>query len=145
VQPKLASLSGPLRNAEFLIGASLSIGSDLSNTICLVSPNVSARHCILSLQEGRCVLTDLESHSGSFVNGLPVKRRELKSGDHIAIGESVFLYQAEAQRQIAAVPYRSIPPPKRKPRYDSFTPRNWFIFIRNRWRRCRNRSGYPEI
>jgi len=41
------------------------------------------------------VLTDLESHSGSFVNGLPVKRRELKSGDHIAIGESVFLYQAE--------------------------------------------------
>jgi transcriptional regulator with GAF, ATPase, and Fis domain len=95
VQPKLASLSGPLRNAEFLIGASLSIGSDLSNTICLVSPNVSARHCILSLQEGRCVLTDLESHSGSFVNGLPVKRRELKSGDHIAIGESVFLYQAE--------------------------------------------------
>jgi transcriptional regulator with GAF, ATPase, and Fis domain len=95
VQPKLASLSGPLRNAEFFIGTSLSIGSDLSNTICLVSPNVSARHCILSLQEGRCVLTDLESHSGTFVNGLPVKRRELKSGDHIAIGESVFLYQAE--------------------------------------------------
>jgi transcriptional regulator with GAF, ATPase, and Fis domain len=95
VQPKLASLSGPLRNAEFLIGTSLSIGSELTNTICLVSPNVSARHCILSLQEGRCVLTDLESHSGTFVNGLPVKRRDLKSGDHIAIGESVFLYQAE--------------------------------------------------
>jgi transcriptional regulator with GAF, ATPase, and Fis domain len=95
VQPKLASLSGPLRNAEFLIGTSLSVGSDLSNSICLVSPNVSARHCILSLQEGCCVLTDLESHSGTFVNGLPVKRRELKSGDHIAIGESVFLYQAE--------------------------------------------------
>jgi transcriptional regulator with GAF, ATPase, and Fis domain len=95
VQPKLASLSGPIRNAEFLIGTALSIGSDLSNTICLVSPNVSARHCILSLQDGRCVLTDLESHSGTFVNGLPVKRRELKSGDHIAIAESVFLYQAE--------------------------------------------------
>jgi transcriptional regulator with GAF, ATPase, and Fis domain len=95
VQPKLASLSGPLRNAEFLVGTALSIGSDLTNTICLVSPNVSARHCILSLQEGRCVLTDLESHSGTFVNGLPVKRRELKSGDHIAIGESVFLYHAE--------------------------------------------------
>ena len=95
MQPKLASLSGPIRNAEFLIGTALSIGSDLSNTICLVSPNVSARHCILSLQDGRCVLTDLESHSGTFVNGLPVKRRELKSGDHIAIAESVFLYQAE--------------------------------------------------
>jgi transcriptional regulator with GAF, ATPase, and Fis domain len=95
VQPKLASLSGPLRNAEFLIGTALSIGSELTNTICLVSPNVSARHCILSLQDGRCVLTDLESHSGTFVNGLPVKRRELKSGDHIAIAESVFLYQAE--------------------------------------------------
>jgi transcriptional regulator with GAF, ATPase, and Fis domain len=96
VQPKLASLSGPLRKAEFAIGSTLTIGSDLSNTICLVSPNVSARHCILSQQEGRCVLTDLESHSGTFVNGLPVKRRELNSGDHIAVGESVFLYQADS-------------------------------------------------
>jgi len=95
VQPKLASLSGSLRNAEFPIGLTLTIGSDLSNTICLASPNVSARHCVLSLQEGRCVLTDLESHTGTFINGLPVKRRELTSGDHIAVGESVFLYQAE--------------------------------------------------
>jgi transcriptional regulator with GAF, ATPase, and Fis domain len=95
VQPKLASLSGPLRKAEFAVGSTLTIGSDLSNTICLVSPNVSARHCILSQQDGRCVLTDLESHSGTFVNGLPVKRRELSSGDHIAVGESVFLYLAE--------------------------------------------------
>jgi transcriptional regulator with GAF, ATPase, and Fis domain len=95
VQPKLASLSGPLRKAEFALGSTLTIGSDLSNTICLVSPNVSARHCILSQQDGRCVLTDLESHSGTFVNGLPVKRRELSSGDHIAVGESVFLYLAE--------------------------------------------------
>src|SRR5579863_2191212 len=95
VQPKLASLSGPLRKAEFAVGSILTIGSDLSNTICLVSPNVSARHCILSQQDGRCVLTDLESHSGTFVNGLPVKRRELSSGDHIAVGESVFLYLSE--------------------------------------------------
>jgi transcriptional regulator with GAF, ATPase, and Fis domain len=96
VQPKLASLSGPLRKAEFAVGPTLTIGSDLSNTICLVSPNVSAHHCVLSQQAGRCVLTDLESHSGTFVNGLPVKRRELNSGDHIAVGESVFLYQAES-------------------------------------------------
>jgi transcriptional regulator with GAF, ATPase, and Fis domain len=95
VQPKLASLSGPLRKAEFAVGSTLTIGSDLSNTICLVSPHVSARHCVLSQQDGRCVLTDLESHSGTFVNGLPVKRRELSSGDHIAVGESVFLYLAE--------------------------------------------------
>lgn len=96
MQSKLTALSGPLRNTEFSLGPSFTIGSDLSNSLCLVGNDISGRHCVVSLQDGRCILTDLETHSGTFVNGLPVKRRELSSGDHIAVGESVFLYQAEA-------------------------------------------------
>jgi Nif-specific regulatory protein len=42
------------------------------------------------------VLTDLETASGTFVNGIPVKQRILSSGDQIAVGNSVLLFQAES-------------------------------------------------
>jgi len=40
-------------------------------------------------------LIDLDSHSGTFVNGIPVKVRELNAGDEIAVGNSLFLFQPE--------------------------------------------------
>jgi len=41
------------------------------------------------------LLTDLDSASGTFVNGIPVKERLLTPGDQIAIGSSLFLFQIE--------------------------------------------------
>lgn len=73
----------------------VSLGRDRENTVRLEDPWVSARHCTIVEHDGRCVLSDLESHAGTFVNGIPVKERELKSGDELAIGNSIFLFQAE--------------------------------------------------
>jgi two-component system, NtrC family, response regulator HydG len=98
VQPKLSTLSGPLRKTEFPIEGTMCIGSASGNRVQLEEAGVSSQHCCIRVENGRFVLTDLESASGTFVNGMPVKERELNSGDQIAVGESVFLFQTDISR-----------------------------------------------
>jgi transcriptional regulator with GAF, ATPase, and Fis domain len=95
VQPKLVALSGPLGKSEFRFTAPLSIGRDASNGICMEDAAVAPRHCQIVRHNEGLVLTDLETASGTFVNGIPVKQRLLTPGDQIAIGGSLFLFQIE--------------------------------------------------
>src|SRR6266700_8226702 len=92
---RLVAISGPLRKSEFPLGQQVSIGRDAGNAIRLEDPEVSPHHCSIGSQDGRLVLTDLDSSSGTFVNGIPVRQRELKSGDEVAVGNSIFLFDAE--------------------------------------------------
>ena len=73
----------------------MAIGRDAGNTIRLEDSAVSPQHCLIEVHDGKVVLTDLESHFGTFVNGIPIKDRELQSGDQIAVGNSVFLLETE--------------------------------------------------
>ena len=43
-------------------------------------------------------MTDLESPAGTFVNGIPVKQRELGAGDEITVGNTVFIFREEQAR-----------------------------------------------
>jgi transcriptional regulator with GAF, ATPase, and Fis domain len=95
VQPKLAALSGPLRKSEFPVAGFVSIGRNSSNLITLEDESVSPSHCRINCDNGRFLLTDMDSDSGTFVNGIPVKQRELAPGDQIAIGSSLFLFEVE--------------------------------------------------
>jgi len=95
MQPRLVAINGPLRKSEFPIHGEVTVGRDADNAIRLEDPWVSPHHCSIAEQQEHYVLTDLESHAGTFVNGIPVKQRELKSGDEVAIGNSLFLFQAE--------------------------------------------------
>src|SRR5713226_4791444 len=104
VQPKLAALSGPLRKSEFQVGGILSIGRNSSNSICVEDASVSPRHCRIDCNKERYLLTDLDSGSGTFVNGIPVKERVLASGDQIAVGNSLFLFQLEDPPASASSP-----------------------------------------
>jgi transcriptional regulator with GAF, ATPase, and Fis domain len=96
VQPKLLALGGPLGKSEFRFSAPLSIGRDASNPICIDDPGVSPLHCKIAHQGDAFLLTDLDTPSGTFVNGIPVKERLLAPGDQIAIGGSLFLFQLES-------------------------------------------------
>jgi len=104
VRAKLLVVSGPLRNSEFPLDAQLTIGRDSANTIRLEDSEVSPRHCMVGLREGRVILTDLDSHSGSYVNNIPVTQRELKPGDEVAIGNSVFIFEMEKPHSAASSP-----------------------------------------
>jgi transcriptional regulator with GAF, ATPase, and Fis domain len=110
--PKLLAISGPLRNSEFPLGAQVAIGRDAGNTIRLEDSAVSPQHCVIESHDGNAILIDLESHFGTFVNGIPVKDRELKSGDQIAVGNSVFLVETERPHSLATSPMQiSAPEP----------------------------------
>jgi Nif-specific regulatory protein len=104
VQPKLSALRGPLGKSEFRFAGPLSIGRDASNPVCIQDALVSPRHCCIASDDGRFLLTDLDSASGTFVNGIPVKERFLTSGDQIAVGSSLFLFQVEASPASASSP-----------------------------------------
>jgi Nif-specific regulatory protein len=96
VNPRLAAISGPLRDSVFpLKDGVLSIGRELSNSLSIDDALVSQEHCVVTVDTDRCVLRDLSSPTGTFVNGLPVLERPLAHGDQIAIGGSVFLFLQE--------------------------------------------------
>jgi Nif-specific regulatory protein len=97
VSARLLIASGPLRKSGFHLDASpLTIGRDPGNAIRLDDGYVAERHCSIQLSgDGRAILTDLASRSGTFVNGIPVTERELKPGDEIAVGETVFLFEQQ--------------------------------------------------
>src|SRR6266478_408551 len=77
MQPKLLSLSGPLGKSEFRFSAPVSIGRDSSNPICIDDPAVSPLHCKIARQNDDFLLTDQDTASGTFVNGIPVKQRAM--------------------------------------------------------------------
>jgi transcriptional regulator with GAF, ATPase, and Fis domain len=104
VHPRLSALNGPLRKSEFPVAASLSIGAADSNPICLEDASVSACHCQITRDDGRYLLTDLGSTSGTFVNGIPVKQRILSPGDQIGVGSSLFLFEVEDSPLAASSP-----------------------------------------
>ena len=95
MQPKLAALNGPMRKSKFPLAGVLSIGRNSTNSICLDDASVSPDHCRISCENERFFLIDMDSDSGTFVNGIPVKQRVLAPGDEIAIGNSLFLFEAE--------------------------------------------------
>jgi two-component system, NtrC family, response regulator HydG len=92
---KLVAINGPLRKSEYLLAGGLTMGRDADNAVRLEDPWVSPHHCAIVEENGKHTLTDLESHAGTFVNGIPVKQRELMSGDEVAIGNSLFRFQME--------------------------------------------------
>jgi Nif-specific regulatory protein len=104
VAAKLLVVSGPLRKSQFPLGTNLVIGRDLDSTIRLDDPAVSPHHCTIASQDGQLILCDLDSHAGTFVNGIPVKQRTLKSGDEIAVGISVFRCESEEHQDTASSP-----------------------------------------
>ena len=86
------------------MGADVAIGRDSKNAIHLDDSSVASCHCVITVEDGRLILSDLDSRTGTFVNGIPVKRRELKPGDEIAVGNSIFLLEAETPQSAASSP-----------------------------------------
>jgi Nif-specific regulatory protein len=75
-----------------LIDGQLSIGSDKSNGLCLMDTMVSQNHCRIEQVGEQYQVIDLDSHSGTFVSGIPIRRRAVEHGDTIHIGDSEFVF-----------------------------------------------------
>ena len=93
MNPRLAAVAGPLGQADLpLTTDRVSIGRSRSNQVCLASNSVSREHCLIERDADRFSLTDLDSRHGTFVNGIPVKKRALDHGDQVRIGDCTFVF-----------------------------------------------------
>jgi transcriptional regulator with GAF, ATPase, and Fis domain len=96
VRPRLLVLSGPLKDATIpLAEGEVTIGREASNGIAVADPSVSRKHCLVSWQDGRFRVRDLESRNGTLVNGAGVGEQWLQHGDEIVTGDSSFLFLVE--------------------------------------------------
>jgi Nif-specific regulatory protein len=78
-----------------LAEAEITIGREASNGIAITDPSVSRKHCLISGQDGRFRVRDLESRNGTLVSGAAVEEQWLQHGDEIAAGDSSFLFLLE--------------------------------------------------
>ncbi len=99
MRPRLLVLSGPLKDSTIpLSEGEVTIGREASNAIAITDPSVSRKHCLLSGQDGRFLVRDLDSRNGTLVNGAAVEEQWLEHGDEIAAGDSSFLFLLQEEQ-----------------------------------------------
>jgi transcriptional regulator with GAF, ATPase, and Fis domain len=108
MNPSLVALTGPLQGTTFELREELSLGRHASNGLRLPDASVSRHHAVLRPSGGGWRAVDLESRRGTFVNGLPVRERELAHGDFLVIGETTFLFSLRASRDETPEPPASL-------------------------------------
>ncbi len=89
----LRVLDGPDRGAVFEnLPTPVTVGREEGNHVQLRDERVSRYHLKIQEDQGRLVLTDLQSTNGTRVNGEEVQICRLRPGDLILIGRSVLLF-----------------------------------------------------
>jgi transcriptional regulator with GAF, ATPase, and Fis domain len=93
MQSRLLIISGsPTGTVRPLIDGHLSIGRDESNQLGLSDTAVSRRHCTIQQVGEQYEVVDLDSRNGTFVNGIPVRRKVVEHGDTIRVGKSELVF-----------------------------------------------------
>ena len=106
---RVVVVSGPSKGTVVrLAGDQLSVGRDSANDLCLHDRAVSRRHFTISENDAAFHLVDLDSHNGTFVNGIPVRRKLIGHGDTIRAGhcELVFLITEDEELVSHMVQFR---------------------------------------
>jgi pSer/pThr/pTyr-binding forkhead associated (FHA) protein len=69
------------------------IGRDAAAEVRLEDSWVGHYQCIIDEEEGRLRVLDLGSRNGTFVNGVRIRRTELRPGDTLTVGRTDFVVQ----------------------------------------------------
>jgi len=94
IRSVLIALEGPMRSQTIELDAGeLTVGREVGNSLQLDDRAASRRHCVVRSVQGQVHIADLDSRNGTYVNGLPVRERQLQHNDQIRVGDSVFLFQ----------------------------------------------------
>jgi len=64
------------------------IGRSQENDIVISDPNVSRRHARLSRADNGFIVEDLGSTNGTLLDGAPIDRERIESGDELTFGQS---------------------------------------------------------
>ncbi len=90
----LVSLGGPDKGKDFrVLKEKLTIGKSENSDLTILSDFVSRNHAILSYENRKFVLSDLDSTNHTYVNEKKVTRRILKDNDLIKFGDSLYKFK----------------------------------------------------
>ncbi|RMD73344.1 MAG: FHA domain-containing protein, partial [Chloroflexi bacterium] len=91
---RVIAVSGPRAGHLFqLSDTPITIGRSPDNSIVIASQLASRRHAEIRREGGVYVLVDLGSSNGTLLNGKPVQRQILRTGDTFVIGDEVFRFE----------------------------------------------------
>ncbi|MFC1935847.1 FHA domain-containing protein [Chloroflexota bacterium] len=101
----LAVTAGPNKGKTYqLKEGDTTIGRGQENDVAIADAAVSRRHALVKHQEGKSLLLDLGSSSGTKVNRQPISGKALCTGGVISVGQTqLFMVDVEAQEE-AAIP-----------------------------------------
>jgi transcriptional regulator with GAF, ATPase, and Fis domain len=98
----LLALFGPKRGVRLEIEEQATLGRSSDADLQLVDGKVSRQHCRFTVRGGRLEVEDLGSHNGTYVNGERLTAaRALAAGDEVAVGDSLFLVDGNADAAAA--------------------------------------------
>lgn len=90
---KLIVLAGPDEGRVFPLEAeTFLIGRSRATATALIDSHVSRVHCQIYHEDGKLILADFESGSGTLVNGQSIQKHALKPGDLIRVGQTSLQY-----------------------------------------------------
>ena len=96
---KLKGTSGSVINRSFPFGKSIVLGSSADCDVQIDEPGIASRHAEINMLENNVLqLKDLDSKTGTLLNGEPVSEILLGSGDEIRIGTCRWMLQAPGLR-----------------------------------------------
>src|SRR6266496_3770745 len=100
MQVNLKVLAGPYKGRTFAFNQpdTFLIGRTKDSHLCLPDDRFFSRHhCLLEINPPHCLLRDLGSTNGTFVNGRRVAEASLNNGDQIQGGATVLLVEVIAK------------------------------------------------
>ena len=77
---------------QILAGEPMRIGRERGNQIVLPSDSVSRRHCRIDKRKAGWIIKDLGSTNGTYVNDELVEEYQLRRGDQVKVGDTIFKY-----------------------------------------------------
>jgi pSer/pThr/pTyr-binding forkhead associated (FHA) protein len=111
---ELYVVEGPDAGRSFALGPESVIGRDPTAAVNLVDEEVSRRHAIISVDQGRATIEDLGSSNGTFVGSEQIAdQTPVATGQRVRIGQTVMeLRQPESAGDPENLPATKVPLPE---------------------------------
>jgi hypothetical protein len=83
--------AGPLAGKQFVIFRNPTVlgSAPKADVYLFKDESIEPRHALIHDRGGRFEIEDMNTADGTYVNGIPVQRQILKSGDQIVLGKTV--------------------------------------------------------
>lgn len=79
-----------------ITGNQIKIGRGADNDIIIDNSAISRHHAKIDVEDGNCIISDLNSTNGTFINENRIKERlKLKDGDKIIVGKHSIVFESE--------------------------------------------------